>query len=233
MSRMQIYPYPIRSAHAEWAAVIEIDGVKFIAGAADRTHAEQLAKQADLAQQQLQAEAVKLDRAKPLPLLLWCPECGNRHIDVEMATKPHATHSCQHCGLTWRPAIVPTLGVRFLPGYKDATPPPTVDGVAMFAQGLADSARESGAFVEGSIRVTPIDVRVDRLKELIREMRDFPPEPAPGEGMVSDDEINQESAIWNEQWATLAEKIRRELGERPEGEGPRQLSGALDGGGPA
>ncbi len=67
----------------------------------------------------------------PIPLLLWCPGvtrtdgklvvCGARHIDRgEFATKVHHTHSCQTCGLSWRPAVVPTVGVEFLPGFKDA-----------------------------------------------------------------------------------------------------------------
>lgn len=56
----------------------------------------------------------------PIPMRLPCPECGQLHIDTgEFATKPHHTHSCQHCGLTWRPAIVHTVGVRFLPGFRD------------------------------------------------------------------------------------------------------------------
>jgi hypothetical protein len=56
----------------------------------------------------------------PIPMLLWCPECGERHVDVgEFATKVHATHSCQNCGMTWRPAVVPTVGVQFLPGFKN------------------------------------------------------------------------------------------------------------------
>ena len=38
---------------------------------------------------------------------------------AEFATKPHHTHSCQECGLTWRPAIGPTVGVQFLPGFKN------------------------------------------------------------------------------------------------------------------
>ena len=55
-----------------------------------------------------------------LPMLLWCPECGARHIDVgEFATKVHHTHACQHCGMVWRPAIVATCGVQFLPGFKN------------------------------------------------------------------------------------------------------------------
>lgn len=59
-----------------------------------------------------------------IPLLLWCPECGKRHIDQgEFATKFHHTHSCQHCGMTWRPAIEFTTGVQFLPGFKDSDDP--------------------------------------------------------------------------------------------------------------
>lgn len=60
--------------------------------------------------------------AGPIPMYLTCPKCSERHIDVgEFATKPHHTHACQACGLTWRPAIAPTVGVAFLPGFKDAT----------------------------------------------------------------------------------------------------------------
>lgn len=56
----------------------------------------------------------------PIPMILWCPMCSARHIDVgDFATKPHHTHSCQGCGFTWRQSIVPTVGVQFLPGFKD------------------------------------------------------------------------------------------------------------------
>lgn len=59
---------------------------------------------------------------EPIPMLLWCPECGDRHIDRgEFVTKPHETHACQHCGMVWKPAKVPTVGVQFLPGYHDGT----------------------------------------------------------------------------------------------------------------
>lgn len=56
----------------------------------------------------------------PIPMLIWCPICRARHVDAgEFATKPHHTHSCQECGLTWRPAVVCTVGVEFLPGFKN------------------------------------------------------------------------------------------------------------------
>jgi hypothetical protein len=56
----------------------------------------------------------------PIPMVLHCPECRGRHVDKgPFATKPHHTHSCQSCGFTWRPAVIATVGVQFLPGFKD------------------------------------------------------------------------------------------------------------------
>lgn len=58
----------------------------------------------------------------PIEMLLWCPECGKRHIDVgEFKDKPHHTHACQHCGMVWRPSILYTVGVRFLPEFKNVS----------------------------------------------------------------------------------------------------------------
>jgi hypothetical protein len=60
---------------------------------------------------------------QPVPMLLWCPQCGDRHIDEgDFATKEHHTHACQACGMVWRPAVVPTVGVAFLPGFKSTGP---------------------------------------------------------------------------------------------------------------
>lgn len=56
----------------------------------------------------------------PVHMLLWCPACGKRHVDKGLlATKSHHTHSCQYCGMTFRPSVAPTVGVQFLPGFKD------------------------------------------------------------------------------------------------------------------
>lgn len=65
-------------------------------------------------------KAVLEEYAPPIPMILHCPECGGRHIDEgEFAMKKHHTHACQHCGMVWRPAVVPTVGVQFLPGFKN------------------------------------------------------------------------------------------------------------------
>ncbi len=86
--------------------------------------------------------------SEPIPMLLWCPSCGARHVDAgEFATKPHHTHACQSCGMVWRPAIVPTCGVLFLPGFKDGLQRPTLEHYAAAtdvlagALGLVDEAR--------------------------------------------------------------------------------------------
>lgn len=54
----------------------------------------------------------------PIPMLLWCPQCGERHIDADDAPE-HKTHACQDCGMLWRPTLISTRGVLFLPGCKD------------------------------------------------------------------------------------------------------------------
>lgn len=66
--------------------------------------------------------AVPAEAPSPVPLILYCPMCHAQHIDEgEFATKPHHTHACQApgCPMVWRPAIVPTVGVPFLPGFKN------------------------------------------------------------------------------------------------------------------
>lgn len=65
-------------------------------------------------------ETGKLHASYTIPMLLHCPQCGDRHIDEEAFAKvAHHTHACQGCGFVWRPAKVNTHGVRFLPGYKN------------------------------------------------------------------------------------------------------------------
>jgi hypothetical protein len=70
--------------------------------------------------------------ATPIPMRIPCPRCGTLHIDEgEFATKPHHTHACQSCGEVWRPAVVATVGVRFLPGFKNEAAGGEHDWVAM------------------------------------------------------------------------------------------------------
>jgi len=64
-------------------------------------------------------ETEKLGPTYTIPVILFCPN-GHRHIDEgRFAEKAHHTHACQECGIVWRPAIVNTHGVQFLPGYDN------------------------------------------------------------------------------------------------------------------
>lgn len=53
---------------------------------------------------------------EPVPMILFCPSCGARHIDAAdpasgWTNPPHRSHLCGVCSYQWRPADVPTVGV--------------------------------------------------------------------------------------------------------------------------
>jgi hypothetical protein len=98
----------------------------------------------------------------PISMIIHCPTCRTRHVDEgEFATRPHHTHSCQSCGLTWRPAKVCTIGVRFLPGFKNeaAASPEFNDWVQDW---LALPADERGMAID-SLQGTDDDLMPDRV----------------------------------------------------------------------
>lgn len=73
--------------------------------------------------------------SKPIDMVLYCPRCRTQHIDapeesIEGAIRggelfwdnpPHRSHLCHSCGFVWRPADVPTNGVKAVKttGKKD------------------------------------------------------------------------------------------------------------------
>lgn len=78
----------------------------------------------------LAASPIEQPAAAPIPMLLFCPKCGEQHIDApepadadidvdgtvitatsEWTNPPHRSHLCHACGTIWRPADVPTNGV--------------------------------------------------------------------------------------------------------------------------
>jgi hypothetical protein len=74
----------------------------------------------DVFTRQRKEAGIEEPETKPVPMIMHCPDCHQRHIDEGVwATKAHHTHSCQSCGVTWRPAVVDTVGVQFLPGFKN------------------------------------------------------------------------------------------------------------------
>jgi hypothetical protein len=88
-------------------------------------------------------------RKIPIPMRLPCEKCGVLHIDEgRFATEAHETHVCQGCGLAWKPARVPTVGVAFLPGYKNEAPTPKTDASAE-ANKIEQAAREADDVLPG------------------------------------------------------------------------------------
>lgn len=53
----------------------------------------------------------------PIPMHLYCPFCHAQHFDPP-SFRPHKTHACQNCGEHFQPALVETVGVKFLPGCQ-------------------------------------------------------------------------------------------------------------------
>lgn len=66
---------------------------------------------------------------RPIPMVLHCPSCRTQHIDEPNPQRgwtnpPHRSHECQECGCIWRPADVPTTGVKAIAtrGREDGRP---------------------------------------------------------------------------------------------------------------
>lgn len=68
------------------------------------------------------------EQSEPIDMVLHCPACGMQHIDAPepefgpsvdgsgdmplWSNPPHRSHLCHGCGHIWRPADVPTNGVK-------------------------------------------------------------------------------------------------------------------------
>lgn len=92
----------------------------------------------------------------PIDMVLHCPECGVQHIDAPegepnltdaridedapqkepWGNPPHRSHLCGACGFVWRPADVPTNGVKEIKtkGQKDDTFEPRHSNTTLNAQ---------------------------------------------------------------------------------------------------
>lgn len=114
---------------------------------------------------------------EPIPMLLYCPECKARHIDEPpFDKKPHDTHSCQSCGLTWKPAKVNTVGVRFLPGYKNEPQPnlstPVIEGMVEL-QMLCKDVRKAVSVPGRSHSMEDILEGQQAEREIIKKLPQF------------------------------------------------------------
>ncbi|MBR8409787.1 hypothetical protein [Burkholderia cenocepacia] len=77
------------------------------------------------------SRTVAAQQPEPIDMLLFCPKCGEQHVDapekpyladtghntsvnIAWTNPPHRSHLCHACGTIWRPADVPTNGVAFI-----------------------------------------------------------------------------------------------------------------------
>lgn len=85
--------------HAEWKAANAASGAE-----------------ADLSESRRSADPNRFAQ-QPLNMVLHCPACGLQHVDVpepvdKWTNPPRRSHHCHGCGHIWRPADVPTNGVK-------------------------------------------------------------------------------------------------------------------------
>jgi len=62
--------------------------------------------------------------------------------ECEFATKMHHTHSCQSCGLAWRPGIAPTVGVVGATGGIGCLLAMLVGGVPLATSGVNSASEQ-------------------------------------------------------------------------------------------
>lgn len=111
--------------------------------------------------------------APPIDMVLHCPKCGVQHIDApesdadygkhlahggfdeQWSNPPHRSHLCHGCGHIWRPADVPTNGVRAVKTQGKADSPIASPGQA--PAGAAELAEESQAVLAVRLLLCGID----------------------------------------------------------------------------
>jgi hypothetical protein len=108
--------------------------------------------------------------AEPIAMLLYCPQCGQQHVDEpdertpDWTNPPHRSHLCHDCGCIWRPADVPTSGVAAIKtcGKADTWSPERGNAeraaIAAYESAVTDIAKL------GTVSLTSLDghcVRID------------------------------------------------------------------------
>jgi hypothetical protein len=79
-------------------------------------------------------------RIGAIPMLLFCPNCGNQHVDKPEPHKgwhnpPHKSHLCHVCETVWRPCDHATVGVAAIETHGER------DSWSLNAEGTARPVR--------------------------------------------------------------------------------------------
>ena len=142
--------------------------------------------------------------AAPIPMLLFCPKCGEQHIDAPDDTSenepyrhpgmwdnpPHRSHLCRACSCIWRPADVATTGVKAIStkGKADNFDPAERAAVPALVASGGNSERYIG-LADGSFGVTvrdDSDWREQALFRIAGALLTAAPQPPEGARVVPD-----------------------------------------------
>lgn len=102
----------------------------------------------------------------PIDMVLHCPKCGMQHIDApdertpDWKNEPHRSHLCHGCGHIWRPADVPTNGVKAVKTTGKADSPiaaPTPPVQAREIEGLRKDAEANKPTASGQKPIAYVD----------------------------------------------------------------------------
>lgn len=93
-------------------------------------------------------ELLRVRRAEPQPAFLFCPKCGELHVDkleedgTDWTKRSHRKHLCHNrsCGHVWQPFAFPTYGVPL--------PTQVVDAIASLNQIAMEAVQERDAQTE-------------------------------------------------------------------------------------
>jgi hypothetical protein len=129
--------------------------------------------------ERIAAVVVPLLQAPPIDMILHCPNCRLPHVDEpdqrtpDWKNPPHRSHLCHGCRHVWRPADVPTNGVKAIQtrGSNDSPIVERAPASAQEGQGLTDVARllEDLAKFDGSGGMQAVNELVGRAKFILRQ----------------------------------------------------------------
>jgi hypothetical protein len=143
----------------------------------------------------------------PIPMVLYCPKCHAQHIDApeweddphdiehgQMRTwtnPPHRSHLCHACSHIWRPADVPTVGVRATETRGKADSPVDQAGAQPVAQDDLESKTMGEVIAAGIARGRREEAadwaeceRIANLPEVDEVLRGFSEDPTGDNGAM-------------------------------------------------
>jgi hypothetical protein len=117
----------------------------------------------------------------PIPMILYCPQCHEQHVDEpdertpDWDNPPHRSHLCHACGCIWRPADAATEGVRSIKtaGERDTW---GWDGTSTKTLSPAPAGRE--AIAPPAVLVEPNDDDKRTATAILLSLNPINPDPA-------------------------------------------------------